>query len=62
MKMRALKRISDGVYFSARTASSFAPTIYLSKGKAEGRARQITFCTDKVWEVVEWTITETIVE
>lgn len=61
MKMWALKRVSDGAYFSAGASSSSAPTIYLSKGKAQGRCKQISSCTRKTWEVVEWTITETVV-
>lgn len=61
MKVWAIKRISDGKYFSANGNSSSAPSVYLTQGKAEGRCKQITFCTDKVWEVVEWTITESAV-
>ena len=58
LKVWAIKNKSDGTYFSANGTSSSAPTIYLSKGKAKGRGKQLY----RDYEVVEWTITATAVK
>lgn len=58
VKVWVVKNKSSGHYFSANGSSSSAPAVYLSKGKAEGRRKQL----HRDYEVVEWAVTETVVE
>lgn len=54
---------STGLYWSASTSASRAPTIYTSHGKAEGRRKQLDSWNKRQgkpdeWEVKVWEITE----
>jgi hypothetical protein len=60
LKMWAIKNKGGFGYWSASGSASTAPTVYLSEGKAKGRCKQLY--PRGLWEVVEWTITETALE
>lgn len=59
MKFWAIKHNTEDRYFSTAAGLSSVPTIYLTKGRAEGRRKQ--FRRDN-WRVVEWEIIETAIE
>jgi hypothetical protein len=52
-----IKNEMTGEYWSAARSPSTAPQLYLTKGKAEGRCKQVG--GDPNWKVKKWTITET---